>query len=95
MNQTIKSVKLLYPSLMKADAAKKILDLHKQVAEKEEERCQCFRRQLELDREIEAIKHDLTNLSNTYELVYEEDEVKEVVKGQAPTIVESNGTIHI
>lgn len=95
MSSTIKSVKLLYPSLMKEDAAQRIMDLHKQVAEKEEERCQCFRRQLELDREIEAIKHDLTNLNNTYELVYEQDEVKEIVKGDAPTIVESNGTIHI
>lgn len=95
MNQTIKSVKLLYPSLMKADAAKKILDLHLQVKAKEEERVQCFMRQQTLDKEIAEIKSTLTDLKNTYELVYEEGEVKEVVKGQAPTIVESNGTIHI
>lgn len=94
MSTTIKSVKLKYPSLMKADAAEKIMSLHKQIAEKEEERSQCFKRQLELDKEIDSIKHDLTNLSNTYELIYEDEEVKEVVRGEAPVIVESNGTIH-
>lgn len=95
MSETIKSIKLLYPSLMKEDAAEKIMDLHRQVFEKEEERTQCFMRQQELDKEIDALKHDLTNLKNTYELVYDDDEVKEIVKGEAPTIVESNGTIHI
>lgn len=80
---------------MKADAADKILELYHQVAAKEEERTQCFMRQQELDKEIAAIKSTITNLKNTYELVYEEGEVKEVVRGEAPVIVESNGTIHV
>ena len=95
MSKTIKSVKLLYPSLMNEDAAKKILDLHLQVNAKENERVQCFMHQQTLDKEIAEIKSTLTALKNTYELIYEEVEVKDVVKGQAPTIVESNGTIHI
>ena len=95
MNQIIKSVKLLYPSLMTPDAVKKIFDLHLQVKIKEEERVQCFMRQQILDKEIAEIKDILTNLKNTYELIYEEEKVKEAAKGQAPTIVESNGTIHI
>lgn len=95
MSKTIKSVKLLYPSLMNEDAANKILDLHLQVNAKEEERVQLFMRQQTLDKEIADIKSTLTVLKNTYELIYEDTEVKDVVKGQAPTIVESNGTIHI
>lgn len=95
MSGTIKSVKLLYPSLMKEDAANKILELHKQVAAKEEEYTQCFMRQQVLEKEINDLKHTLTNLKNTYELEYEEGEVKEIVRGDAPVIVESNGTIHV
>lgn len=95
MSKTIKSVKLLYPSLMNEDAAKQILDLYSQVEAKEAERAECFMRQQVLTKEIDAIKNTLTNLKNTYELLYEEGEVKEVVAGEAPTIVESNGTIHI
>ena len=94
MSQTIKSVKLLYPSLMKEDAAKQILDLYKQVEAKEEEKCQCFRRQHELEKEIEGLKKQIFDLKTIHELVYEEGEVKEIVKGEAPMIVESNGTIH-
>ena len=94
MSQTIKSVKLLYPSLMKADAAKQILDLYKQVEAKEEEKYQCFRRQHELEKEIEVLKKQIFDLKTIHELVYEEGEVKEIVKGEAPMIVESNGTIH-
>ena len=94
MSQTIKSVKLLYPSLMKEDAAKQILDLYKQVEAKEGEKYQCFRRQHELEKEIEGLKKQIFDLKTIHELVYEEGEVKEIVKGEAPMIVESNGTIH-
>lgn len=94
MSQTIKSVKLLYPSLMKEDAAKQILGLYKQVEAKEEEKYQCFRRQHELEKEIEGLKKQIFDLKTIHELVYEEGEVKEIVKGEAPMIVESNGTIH-
>jgi hypothetical protein len=80
---------------MKGSAAKRILELHEQEEAKKEERAQHFMRQQELDKEIAAIESDLTNLKNTYELIYEEGEVKEVVKGEAPVIVESNGTIHV
>ena len=94
MGQTIKDVRLLYPSLMKENAAAEILDLYKQVEAKEEERSQCFMRQCTLDKEIEELKKKLFDLKTVHELVYEEGEVKELVKGEAPMIVESNGTVH-
>lgn len=81
--------------MMKEDAAKKILDIYQQIEDKEQERYECFKRQQTLEKEIDALKHTLTDLKNTYELVYEEGEVKELVIGEAPTIIESNGTIHI
>lgn len=95
MSKTIKSVKLLYPSLMKESAANQILDLYSQLEAKEAECTKCFMRQQVLTKEIDDIKNTLTNLKNTYELIYEEGKVKEIVAGEAPTIVESNGTIHI
>ena len=62
--------------------------------DKEEEKYQCFRRQHELEKDIEDLKKQIFDLKTIHELVYEEGEVKEIVKGEAPMIVESNGTIH-
>jgi len=94
MGRTIKEVRLLCPSIMKEGAAEKILDMHRQVEAMEEEKSQCFMRQCELEKKIADLKNQLFDIKNTYELVYEEGEVKEIVKGEAPMIVESNGTVH-
>lgn len=95
MDSTIKSVKLLYPSLMKDDADQQILDLYKQFEAKEEERTQCFMRQQVLEKEMDEIRKVLLDFRQVYSIEYEEEEKKEKVHGEAPVIVESNGTIHV
>lgn len=80
---------------MREDAAKQILNLLKQIEYKKEERVQCFMRQQVLDKEIADLEKTLNVFGGAYEVVYEKDKPKEFVQGQAPVIVESNGTVHI
>ena len=95
MSSTVKAIKLLYPSLMKEDAEQQILDMLHQFEIKEQERSECAMRQRELESEIDALRKTLLDLSKLYSIEWEETEVKETPKGEAPAIVESNGTIHI
>ena len=92
----IKEVKLLYPKLMSRSAASHIIRLYRTMEAKEQERYQHYLAQQELDKEVKEIKAELEHMRGMYELVYEEIEEKApIVGGEAPAIVESNGTIHI
>lgn len=95
MGRTIKAIKLLYPELMGQDAAEKILKLHQLVGTKEEEKAELYTKQCLLEKEIDAIKNELLDLSDVYEIVYEDEQPRELQKGEAPAVFESNGTIHI
>lgn len=95
MNRKITAVKVTHPEYMAGDFATKVLSLYKQVEELENKCDESFRSHYLAELELKKAKAELGSLSGLYELEYEEEEPKEFIKGEAPGIVESNGTIHV
>lgn len=92
----IKEIRLVYPSVMGNDAASKIRELIDSISEMEDRRAQLFMEQEELSKKIAENQQILDAFNKTYEVIYEEPEVKkEVIENNyGPAIKESNGTFH-
>ena len=100
MKQPVKEIRLRYPSLMCESAAADIKALVEEIDALHEEKHDLFTKEHELDTLIAEKKKYLDGLKGMYEVIYEEETPKEkpAFEGEAisaPTIVESNGTIHI
>ena len=93
--RTIKAVKVLCPEYMSGDFASKVLSLHKRIEEVKDIRDKAFMQMNLCDKELEELTAKLGKFSGLYELEYDETVVKEFVKGEAPGIIESNGTVHV
>lgn len=93
--RNIKAVKVLCPEYMSGDFASKILSLYKRIEEVEDTRDKAFMQMNFCDKELEGLTAKLGKFSGLYELECEEEEPKEFVKGEAPGIIESNGTVHV
>lgn len=82
--------------MMKEDAEEQIIAMHTKLEEMQKEKVQYFMELQRLEKEIKELQYHLSNLKGkVYEPIYKKVERREVVKGVAPVIVESNGTIHI
>lgn len=95
MNRRITAVKVTHPEYMAGDFATKVLSLYKQIDELEKRRNEAFMAHHFAELELKKAKAELSSLSGLYELEYEEEEPKEFIKGEAPGIIESNGTVHV
>lgn len=91
----IEPIKILHPDVMKAGADKTIRKKLYLLAALEDENANLFMQQTRNETKINELRTELDALKGLYEVKYKESKPKEFVKGEAPTIVESNGTIHI